>query len=83
MVYSVYIIQSLSDESYYIGYTNNLDKRLSQHNSAKSGYTSVKKPWILKYSESFIDKSEAIKREHFLKNQKNRGFIERLIKSQY
>ncbi|MBP6870893.1 MAG: GIY-YIG nuclease family protein [Bacteroidales bacterium] len=70
----------MSDDSYYIAYTYNLDKRLSQHDSAKSGYTSKKQPWILKYSESFIDKSEAIKREHFLKNQKNRNFIERLTK---
>ena len=79
MQYQVYIIQSLLDNSYYIGYTRNLEKRIFQHNHDKTGYTSRKAPWNLVYSESFETKTLAIKREHFLKNQKNREFIVQLI----
>jgi len=81
MLFNVYIIQSLIDNSYYIGYTNNLEKRIFQHNKAKTGYTSKKSPWILVYSESFEIKSLAIKREQFLKNQKSSDFIKKLISS--
>jgi len=79
MPFSVYIIQSLLDGSFYIGFTNNLDKRIIQHNHAKTGYSSKKSPWILVYSESFEIKSLAIKRERFLKKQKSRDFIKKLI----
>ena len=79
--YHVYIIQSLVDHSYYIGYTKNLEKRILQHNLARSGYSAKKSPWKIAYVESFDNKSSALKRERFLKNQKSRDFIERLISS--
>ena len=78
MTFQVYILQSLVDGSYYIGYTKNLNKRLIQHNKARTGYTARKIPWKLIYYESFEDKSAAIKRERFLKNQKSHDFLNRL-----
>ena len=66
--YSVYIIQSLKDNSYYIGYSSNVAQRILKHNSSKKGYTSTKKPWALVYSELFQTKTEALIRELFLKN---------------
>jgi putative endonuclease len=83
MPFQVYILQSLLDSSYYIGYTNNLEKRIFQHNHAKTGYTSKKAPWILVYSEPYEIKSSAIVRERFFKNQKSRDFIKKLISSQF
>jgi putative endonuclease len=79
MPYHVYIIQSILDNSYYIGYTKNLEKRIFQHNHDKTGYTSRKAPWILVHSEPYDNKTMALKREQFLKNQKSRAFIEKLI----
>ena len=79
MTYSVYIIQSQIDDSFYIGYSQNPESRLIKHNSANKGYTARKKPWKLVYTESFEHKSEAIKREKFLKKQKNKAFYEQLI----
>lgn len=79
IMFFVYILQSGLDASYYIGYTSNLERRLEEHNSGKTRYTSKKLPWELKYYEAFESKSEAIKRELFLKKQKNRKFYERLI----
>jgi putative endonuclease len=80
-MYIVYIIKSLYDHSYYIGYTSNLDRRLEDHNSGRSRYTKKKVPWVLAYIEKYSTKTEAIKRERFLKNQKNKRFYENLIES--
>jgi putative endonuclease len=81
MSYFVYIIQSLKDNSFYIGSTNDLERRLSEHNQGLSKYTSAKMPWELVYTESFDDVTIARKREYFLKKQRNRVFYQKLIDS--
>jgi putative endonuclease len=43
------------------------------------GYTAKKQPWQLVYCEGFEDKTEALKRENFLKRQKSKDFILRLV----
>jgi putative endonuclease len=75
----VYILQSEKDGSYYIGFTSNLNQRLEYHNSGKSRYTSKKMPWKVVYTELFETRSEAIRREKFLKKQKNHEFYKKLI----
>ena len=81
-MYYVYIIQSKKDSSFYIGFTGDLKKRINDHNLGSSRYTRAKIPWELVYIESFKLKSEAIKRERFLKKQKNKDFYLRLIENQ-
>ena len=78
-MYYTYILQSEKDQSFYIGYTSNLEHRLYEHNEGFSRYTKHKRPWKIVYFEKFEEKSEAIKRERFLKKQKNRAFYNRLI----
>jgi putative endonuclease len=78
-MFYTYILQSEKDGSFYIGYTQNLANRLEQHNMARKGYTASRQPWVLVYHEAFGSKSEAMKRERFLKAQKNRNFYEKLI----
>jgi putative endonuclease len=80
-MFYVYILQSGVDESFYIGFTENLERRVNQHNNGESSYTSRKIPWKLVYSEEFSTKTDAIKRERFLKAQKNKVFYQRLIDS--
>ena len=79
-MFYVYILQSQKDSSYYIGYSSNPTLRLEKHNRAKTGYTARKQPWTLLYTEAFEEKSEAIKRERFIKAQKSKVFIEKLIR---
>ena len=83
MKYYTYILQSLKDNSFYIGQTNDLEKRLKNHNDGLSKYTSKKIPWKIVYSEEFDSREEAIAREHFLKKQRNRDFYTRLIEGYY
>ncbi len=68
MSYFTYILEC-SDKSLYVGCTNNLSQRLHRHNNSKSGahYTKIRRPVVLKYSESFETKSKALKREQTLK----------------
>ena len=81
-MFYVYILQSQADSSYYIGYTNNLDARLDRHNSGRTRYTSKKRPWKIVYVEQFDTKTEALKRERFLKKQRNHSFYQSLIAAQ-
>ena len=67
-MYFVYILEC-ADTSLYIGSTNDLDRRLKQHNSLKSGarYTKNRRPVVLKYIERKKTLRNALKREAALK----------------
>ena len=69
MPYSVYILEC-ADKTLYIGCTNNLKKRLKQHNESKRGahYTKIRRPVVLKYSEEFTTLTQARRRENEIKN---------------
>lgn len=81
MPHYVYILEC-SDGSLYVGSTNDLDKRLHQHNNSKSGahYTKIRRPVVLKYSEKSKNLSSALKREAEIKKWK-RGEKLNLIQS--
>jgi len=79
-MYFVYLIQSEIDNSFYVGYSQNPHKRILAHNNGESTYTRRKMPWKLVYTEAYISKSDALKREKFLKAQRNTEFYKKLIK---
>ena len=66
--YYIYILLC-SDNSYYIGVTNNIEERVLQHQNGVHGnsYTFNKRPISLIYTEEFIDIKQAIEREKQLK----------------
>lgn len=66
--YFAYILQC-SDLSLYIGCTNNLEKRVIEHNTSKRGahYTKIRRPVVLKYFEKFSTLKNARAREAGLK----------------
>lgn len=66
--YYIYILQSQKDKSLYIGYTEDLKKRIKSHNQGKSTFTKHKRPLKLIYSEAFLDKKDAKARERYLKS---------------
>ena len=71
MKYFVYILKC-ADSSLYVGCTNNLEKRIKQHNESKWGahYTKIRRPAVLKYSEKFATLKEARRRENEIKGWK-------------
>ena len=64
MSHFTYILEC-ADKTLYVGCTNNLERRLEQHNNSKWGahYTKIRRPVILKYSEEFKTLKEARQRE--------------------
>jgi putative endonuclease len=80
-VYSVYILYSKRSDIYYVGHTENVNKRLLEHNDFQSAsFTSKHQPWVLK--SSFVagnDRGIAMKIERFIKKQKSKAFIEKVI----
>ena len=68
MTYFVYMLKC-SDDSLYVGSTNNLEKRIKQHNESKLGahYTKTRRPVTLVHKEGFGTLKEARKREAELK----------------
>ena len=78
MRYYVYIIRSKVDGTLYKGYTSDLDRRIREHNSGKTNYTSRKVPWELVYSEEYEVLEDALKREKYFKSAAGRRFIKKL-----
>jgi putative endonuclease len=78
-MFFAYILYSSSKDKYYIGSTADIDGRIRKHNTNHSGFTGKTGDWVLKWSESFITKEEAGKRERQIKGWKSRKMIERLI----
>ncbi len=69
MGFFVYILRSVSDDSLYVGHTNNLDRRLGQHNNPQGkSYTAKRGPWELVHREEHPDRAEAMARERHLKS---------------
>jgi putative endonuclease len=79
MKYAVYILYSQSKDRYYIGYTQNPQERLLEHNAGATPSTRPGIPWILVYIEECADKTAAIKREKNIKKMKSRKYLEKLV----
>ena len=67
IMHYVYVLQSISTGKYYIGYTVDLKKRVSQHNAGLSRYTKHDKPWKIVYVEAYRTEDLAREREKQLK----------------
>ena len=55
----------------YVGYTNNLIKRIKLHNSGNGAKFTRGRKWVLIYKEKFKSKNEAISREYYIKNNRS------------
>ena len=71
MSYYVYMLKTVNKNNVtYVGYTNNLSKRIKLHNSGKGAKFTRGRKWRLIYKEKFKSKKEAISREYYIKNNK-------------
>ena len=81
MSYYVYMLKSKGVKPItYVGYTNNLKKRINLHNTGKGAKFTRGRKWRLIYKEKFKSKNEAISREYYIK--KNRS-IRNFLKKKY
>ena len=78
MMYHVYILYSTSRDRYYVGHSEDVQRRIAEHNIRKNLGAN---DWELKYTEQFATRAEAMKRETEIKNKKKRSYIEQLIRA--
>lgn len=76
----LYILHSPLHDKYYVGITENPIQRLEQHNTQeKHSFTKLYRPWKMVALFSVDSYSEAVKAERFIKKQKSRKLIQKLI----
>lgn len=75
MFYYVYVLKSVKDDKLYIGYTNNLKRRLVEHNKGFNFSTSFRVPFKTIYFEASININDAKRREKYLKTTQGRRFL--------
>ncbi|MBI4008881.1 GIY-YIG nuclease family protein [Candidatus Roizmanbacteria bacterium] len=80
MRYYIYILLSLKDKRFYIGFTSDLKNRLSEHAKGKVISTKDRRPLKLIHYEYFIDKTDAKAREVFLKSGFGRSQLKEALK---
>lgn len=74
-MYFVYILHSCSLNKYYVGQTNNLDNRLSRHNSGRSKSTKPGIPWKLIFSLALPSRSDAMILEKKIKKRGAKRYL--------
>ncbi len=78
-MYFVYILKIQKDDRYYIGQTEDLDKRLGMHNDGRVISTRNRTPFVLIRKEIFNSRGEARKRENYIKKLKGGNEFRKLI----
>ena len=79
-MYFVYILESTKNGRYYIGSTNNLERRIIEHNSGKTKSLKYLTPLKIVFQKEYANEIEARRVERKLKKLKNRNIIERIVK---
>ena len=74
-MFYVYVLRSESDSGFYIGFSTDLKRRLSEHTLGASFATKSRGPWKLIYYEAYTEREDAEGREKFLKSGAGRRFL--------
>lgn len=77
----IYILQSLRDSNFYTGMTEDMARRLHEHNAGQCKSTKHRAPFTLVYSEEYKTRDEARAREKFFKTGTGREFRDTILKN--
>ena len=80
-MYYVYILQSLKNNKFYIGYTADVIKRLRSHNEGLNKATKPNRPYKLLFYEAFINRKDAKAREIYMKSGWGHRSIKNLLRN--
>ena len=75
----VYILQSIENEHYYVGITDDLRSRLAKHNAGEVPHTSKFSPWQVKTYVAFGGEAQAFRFEKYLKSPSGRAFAKKRL----
>jgi len=79
-MYFVYVLFSLKDKKFYIGFTNDLERRLREHNSGKNISTKSRLPLKLLYYEAHLSKGDSSRRERYFKTTKGKSSLKQMLR---
>ena len=79
-MFEVYVLRSLKDGIRYVGSGEDAEERLRRHNKGDYRFTKGHRPWELVYKENYETRSEAVRRERFLKTGQGRVFLNTILK---
>ena len=80
-MYYVYVLLSNKDYNFYIGFTENIQQRLDEHNAGKNASTKLRQPLKLIYCEGHTSKSDALRREKYFKSSKGKTTLKQILKN--
>ena len=80
MFFFVYTIESKKTNELYVGYTDDLRRRLEEHNNGENRSTKHGCPWKLVYYEACLNQQDAIRREKYLKTNQGARLLKTRIK---
>ncbi|HAW60313.1 MAG TPA: excinuclease ABC subunit C [Actinobacteria bacterium] len=76
----VYVLYSLKDGQFYIGYTSNLKQRLTDHFNGHSKSTAPRRPFVLIFCEYFLSKQDALRREKYFKTSSGKRAMRLMLR---
>jgi len=80
-MFYTYILISEKDDKFYVGYTDNLKRRIKQHNDGDVESTKYRRPLKLIYYEVCLNQKDAIHREKYLKTTYGKRYIRNRLKN--
>ena len=79
-MYYVYVLLSLKDRKFYIGFSGDLKRRLKEHQAGKNISTKSRLPLKLLYYEAHLSKSDVLRRESYFKTTKGKSSLRQMLR---
>lgn len=80
-MYYVYVLLSLKDNNFYIGFSEDIEKRLADHNAGRNTSTKSRRPLALIYYEAHFSKEDAMRRERYFKTDKGKSTLKQMLRT--
>ncbi|MBI2443635.1 MAG: GIY-YIG nuclease family protein [Candidatus Magasanikbacteria bacterium] len=77
--FTVYVLRSRKNGYRYVGQTDNMGRRLAEHNGGMTKSILFQIPFVIEYTEEYNSRIDAIRREKFLKSGKGREWLEKNV----
>jgi putative endonuclease len=79
-MFYTYVLESETDDEFYVGFTSDLGRRVEEHNQGLNPSTSRYRPWKLIYYEACIDQDDAKRREGYFKTTQGKRLLKLRLK---
>jgi putative endonuclease len=80
-MFFVYVLLSQKDNNFYIGFSEDITKRLTDHNAGRNTSTKSRRPLELIYYEAHLSKDDALRREAYFKTTKGKSTLKQILRT--